>query len=649
MSTSAGTLTIDIEAKTARLEEGMRRASRSVRRSSSAMSAALGSLKTQLAAVAGIGALGLFVKRSFDAADALGDMADNLGVSTNALAKFQYAASFAGLSSEQAGKLIEKQSVTLGKAASEAGAARDAFNRLGLDAQLLANQSPDQAFRKISDAIGSIPNQSERARVSVEIFGKSGTSAMAFIREGSAGLDKAAEQAERIGVALSNVDNAKLEQARDSMQRVGSVFAGIGNRIAVALAPYLKWVSDWFVNSAADANGWKDGINTGLAAIAHSVAFVADIFRGLQVVWKILEVAWAGFQGLVFVGLNEIQKGVVWLASALPGLGDIKPNPSLQQWADESVTNINRLNDELEKLVMAEMPSAGIEEFFEKIKQESDSLAKKLADDRKKNGQNGAVEDVRPFRNNFDADFLSKIAEQGRSEQELLNAQYEQKRIDLENFYVTSDMTDEAYRQRSTTLEEDYQKKLTDIRNRGLSARSIMWRKAWAGDLKSVAGVFGEVSDLMQSSSRKQFEIGKKAAIGQSLINTSLMVTEGLKTQPFFPVGLAMGALALTKGMTEVNKIKSQSFGGGGGGGSSGAVGTFPASPNTGLPTQQPGLPQTSEARGNTVQIIIEGNVIGSDEYVNGTLIPALANAVNNNDVVLISSNSRNAREIVGA
>jgi len=122
-----------------------------------------------------------------------------------------------------------------------------------------------------------------------------------------------------------------------------------------------------------------------------------------------------------------------------------------------------------------------------------------------------------------------------------------------------------------------------------LSKQHKMWLQGSTGKLKVIGGVLGQVSNLMQSENKKQFEIGKKAAIAQTIISTYTSAVEAFKALAGIPVvGPALGATAaaaaVTFGLSQVSAIKSQSFGGG-----TASVGVFPASPNTGLPSGTPG------------------------------------------------------------
>jgi hypothetical protein len=96
------------------------------------------------------------------------------------------------------------------------------------------------------------------------------------------------------------------------------------------------------------------------------------------------------------------------------------------------------------------------------------------------------------------------------------------------------------------------------------------------------------MSGLMNTQSRKMFEIGKAAAIAETIINTYKAATGAYSALASIPyvgpaLGAAAAAAAVAAGLANVQMIRSQTFGGGGG-----AVGTFQASPTTGLPVGSP-------------------------------------------------------------
>lgn len=100
-------------------------------------------------------------------------------------------------------------------------------------------------------------------------------------------------------------------------------------------------------------------------------------------------------------------------------------------------------------------------------------------------------------------------------------------------------------------------------------------------------------------------------------------------------LGAANVALIAATGLVEARNI----------GGGPTPVGTYPASPITGLPAAPS---STAPAPQAAVQVIvrIEGPVYGTQEFVRGELIPALRDAIDNSDAIIMGSNSRQAADL---
>ena len=75
---------------------------------------------------------------------------------------------------------------------------------------------------------------------------------------------------------------------------------------------------------------------------------------------------------------------------------------------------------------------------------------------------------------------------------------------------------------------------------------------------------------------RKAFEQKKKVQLANAIIDGFVAIQSGFATQPFIPVGLAMGAFAIAQTAAQIKGIRSQTFAGGGG-----AEATAAAKPST--------------------------------------------------------------------
>lgn len=154
--------------------------------------------------------------------------------------------------------------------------------------------------------------------------------------------------------------------------------------------------------------------------------------------------------------------------------------------------------------------------------------------------------------------------------------------------------------------------------------------------LNIASGIFGNLSTLMNSHSKKVFEIGKTAAIAGTIVNTARGIMEAWALGPILgPIGAAAVAAA---GVVQLQNIKAQKFGGGGTV-SSGTTGG--AGPGVYQPAQ-PTVPVSSQGSSPT----------GTNIYLNGnfsaitaeSLAEMLAEHIDKTDAVIVSSTSRNGQ-----
>jgi len=614
---------------------------------------ALFSVQSAVLGAVGVGGMGALVKASMDATDALAKASDRLGITTEALAGLRYAGDLAGVSAEQLDTGLGKMSKTLAEAAGGSKQADEAFRALGLSSRELSQLPADQAFMRISDALMSMDNNMQRLNLTQDIFGRGATGIINLMADGSDGLKAAAAEAKALGLALSRVDAAKIEIANDSMTRIKSVFAGLGNTIAVQVSPYIQALGDWLTKSSVEADGFRSHISTAMEAAVKAVGFLMDMFHGLHVVWKLLQQGWYELQNVVIQGIDSIVNGVRGLADLLPGI-EVKPNAALQQWAAESAAGIEQTRAELERLVMDRMPSEGLDEIIAKFKELNATAAQAVAARAEAMAGTGGIETM-PGIGDKEAEqtakYMAELQKQVEAlylsiapKQEALAIKYAEEQALLDQAYLNNLLSEQLYYEQSALLKSDYETRRTQIEEQGNRQRymsQFAWQKetaklmqgSYRDQLAGVGNMLGQLSTLMYSSKKKEFELGKKAAIGQAIINTYLAASNALSMQPFI-LGVMMAALAVAVGMANVNRIRSQKFGGGGG-----ATPTFNASPG-GIPSPEsmvpdlpaptaPSLPQSQTAAPRNVNITIQSESgVFSAAWIRDNLIPGLNEAV---------------------
>lgn len=205
-------------------------------------------------------------------------LAQAIGLADAELAAIGLAGELAGVSLEQVGNAANRLNVTLGRASQGNKAAQKAFADLGISFSDLAGLSPADQFAAIAEAISSLPTQAERAAAAVQIFGKSGAELLPLFDGGSAGIKAAAEQAERLGLALTNEQANSVEKMNDSLTLVSKAFSGIIQQVVAYLSPAVSAVATAFTNFIGTIGGANIGqaIGDAILSAARFLAGIAD-------------------------------------------------------------------------------------------------------------------------------------------------------------------------------------------------------------------------------------------------------------------------------------------------------------------------------------------------------------------------------------
>lgn len=211
--------------------------------------------------------------------------------------------------------------------------------------------------------------------------------------------------------------------------------------------------------------------------------------------------------------------------------------------------------------------------------------------------------------------------------------------IETDRLFLQIELDDQKLTQQ---LEfNDRTKTLTKER---LEAEAVLEKAANDSKYAATKTFFGNMSTLMGSTSKKQFEIGKKFALANALIKGYEAIVSayaaGAKIHPL--VGAAFAAAAALATNVQIQAIKSQQFGGGGGVSvSTGAGGGVTTGTNF-----NGGAPQQNQNAGGVTTI----NLVGDDKTFTteqvDVLFDEIGNALERGDRVLFSSNSRQALEL---
>ena len=256
-----GALRVTLGLDSAEFEAGTKRARSNAKAEVSAIQREFDRLKGIGSTLAGIWAGSEIVaagKRALDYASSLGEVAQQLGVTTKDLQTYRYAATQVGVSQEEMDKGLSKLTRTIGEAKAGSKAQATTFRELGVAVQDANGRvyTAGELMPKLADAIARIKDPATRARVEVELFGKAGQKLDTLLAGGGAAINQLAQEAAQLGMILSDEQIQKADATADKLAQLKQVLearlAGTVSDNADAIM-HMAEALDWLAKKAGDA------------------------------------------------------------------------------------------------------------------------------------------------------------------------------------------------------------------------------------------------------------------------------------------------------------------------------------------------------------------------------------------------------------
>lgn len=252
------------------------------------LSRAAGVAGVAIAGMAGTAGLGAAVKNSLDFADAIDKTASKLGVSTDALQEWRFAADQSGVDIRTLEMGVQRFTRRSAEAAMGTGEARDAIAQLGISLKDSNGQirATEDLFRDAIGALSEIDAPAERLRLAFKLFDSEGAVLVNLADRFSELTDRARE----MGVVI---DQEAISAASDMKGQVDALAMATKadlTQALISLGPVLVKGAG-FVRAMADEmstliNRFRDVENVGLRDLNRRleeqrriVAFNAQEFR----------------------------------------------------------------------------------------------------------------------------------------------------------------------------------------------------------------------------------------------------------------------------------------------------------------------------------------------------------------------------------
>lgn len=186
------------------------------------------SMKGLLAGTAAFSAFAFGIKNAIDSADQLGEAAEKIGISTEALSELAYAAKLSAVDQDVLQKALAKLSVDLTKQDS-------LLRQLGVTAT-----TADGALLQLATIFRNMPDGVEKTAAAAKIFGERiGPDLVPLLNRGAEGIEELRRRARELGITLSSETAQKAGEFNDSMDDIRFVVDASFRSIAADLIPAM--------------------------------------------------------------------------------------------------------------------------------------------------------------------------------------------------------------------------------------------------------------------------------------------------------------------------------------------------------------------------------------------------------------------------
>lgn len=560
------------------------------------------------AAAAGAAASAAIFKATAQSVRELNTLAQVSNTSVAELQRLAFASNTVGVEQDKLADILKDVNDRVGDFnATGGGPMLDFFEQIapkvGVTAEQFRNLSGPQALQLYVSSLEKANLSQADMTFFMEAMASDSTRLLPLLRDNGAALQELARQAEEVGVGLSAIDVEHINRASAALDKVTSALSSQTQAAVAEFAPLVEIIANDVLALTKETGDFGVSAISVFEGVATVAGVFADGLRGIQVVAKGIETglrsmgvaftaiitaqvkAIEGFVNLAISGINRIVEAANSLGANLP---------TLDSWSSSVVSNMEGALQsmmtaqqtavaELHALMMQPMPSDGIDAYVEQVKQRMAEVAETVraatSGQDPNNDSSTSLGLTKAEQEQLNAR-IEAIRQAGLTEQQVLQEKYaadhEALRLALENELLTR----EEYAQRTLEVAQRYSDQMTQVEAESAAQRQRLQEMEARTKLGAIQDSLGQMSSLMNSESRKLFEIGKTAAIANSLINAYEAVTSAYRYGSSIggpPVGALMAAAAGAAQFAQIKQIKAQSFSRGAGGGANQFSGGVPA------------------------------------------------------------------------
>lgn len=304
-SSVIGALRVNLGLDSAQFEKGARKANDSLK-----------TMRTQFLAVAGVAAamgtaIATAALKGGQEIDKAAKSARRIGASVTGYRALEMAADDAGVSLSSLANDVQTMNRELARAEIGEGNAGDALERLGLAAADFAGLDADERVALLSDRVRDLGLTSGETTLLLRDLGIRNREMALLVMGGGEALRNARRDVEDFGLAISDVDAARIEAANDEIAGLADITTRVADQLALRFVPALGDMAKAITDSLREGGLLRTVIDGLIDNMGRFATIVGVAVSALGVRYVAAVVAAAGITGTLTAALVALRAALV--------------------------------------------------------------------------------------------------------------------------------------------------------------------------------------------------------------------------------------------------------------------------------------------------------------------------------------------------
>lgn len=275
-----GKLVVSLQANSAKLVSELGKSQKRIKRFASN---SIKNLKSITKVFAGLGAilaggLLLAINKNAEAIDNMTKAAGKLNFPIEDFQRFSFIAAKSNIEMDSFGKGVQKMLKTVGDARAGLTTAADAFDQLNLNADDLAKLNPSQQFEIIAEAMKGVESQSDKVKIAMDIFGRSGADLLNVFAGDVKGIGK---EFDSLGITITQRQADMVAAFQDAKASLNTLLGGFARNVTAEVSSALTLVIERVTESIKRMGGMKAAANKFARSIIAGTIGAIQGFSGL--------------------------------------------------------------------------------------------------------------------------------------------------------------------------------------------------------------------------------------------------------------------------------------------------------------------------------------------------------------------------------